>query len=147
MDKQVSVSRFLQQAGRASGAKPPPPPPPEPKQAKFNYPVTLDRKRLLKLASCVAATLGGMAFALYLNYGSFTPCGALHAKARALFMTAVGTDHPFALMLAGVMPVEALVDEGLTQRFGSAGPLQCTYVLFSPDWDQAMRDAMHHERH
>ena len=40
-----------------------------------------------------------------------------------------------------------IVRLGLTQRFGSAGPLQCTYVLFSPDWDQAMRDAMHHERH
>jgi hypothetical protein len=30
MDRKVSVSRFLQQARRAPGAKPPPPPPPRP---------------------------------------------------------------------------------------------------------------------
>jgi len=30
MDRRVSVSRFLQQARRAPGAKPPPPPPPRP---------------------------------------------------------------------------------------------------------------------
>ena len=86
-----------------------------------------------------------MSLALYLSYGSPTPCGALHAKVRS-YMTAAAMQHldtssggaavgsSLALLMINAMPVENLVDAALTKRFGSAGPLQCSLMLFQ-NWD------------
>jgi hypothetical protein len=133
--------REIERVQRKRAAPPPPPPPPQAKQFILYRPVTLDWKRL---GGGVLALLGGMALALYVTYGSFTPCGALHSKARALYVSAVGAANPLALAFASMIPLDNMIDAMVTERFGSAGPLQCTAVLFGRDWD-AMEERMRHQ--
>jgi hypothetical protein len=108
----------------------------------------------------LAAIVAGAAVlgygSLYLTYDTFSPCTALHQKARVIINAGLMQhlkDHPapdgpfkglaeaFALKMISVMPIDELIDTKLTERWGAAGPLQCTAALVSFDWN-GMRTAM-----
>jgi hypothetical protein len=99
----------------------------------------------ISLPTGLAISLAAAAIGMYLSYGSVSPCGALHSKVRSLMtnaaMTHLDGSKPgaalgsgLALMFLNSMPIEAMVDAKLTQSFGAAGPLQCTWALFQVDW-------------
>jgi hypothetical protein len=105
--------------------------------------------------AAVAFVIGMAAFDV--TYGTVSPCGAVRHIARDIInhgmaeyilnnpppegaMGALG--YAFGMKLIEAAPIEAMVDQGITKRFGATNPLTCTAALVAFDWDSLRKTMM-----